>query len=458
MDVCETITAGWGCKDSQTVAYINSDGSWGDTANCIQGCSNGTCRDSGIPTTDSDRDGFSDEDEMLVGSNPNNFSDTPISVIKQFHDCQILLPILLKEKLEKDKIDTVNFSHLCEYIEQIGLFAGAYGGGTSWAAEQIHSLARAFPNDLKLLLGIGPAGYEQQIPVIEKIFKEKLASVPTHGVDAQLVWQSLLKPKYKEANNVAPTLQISDGQAKKLFSHYFVKGQITGYTLMDPAILAASIITPLPDEILISALIGKSMRGVTSASFFLKNKFPGIQRIIKTGGNKAIETLLKKGTKPEWIETAIGKGAKITDTANHFITKAKNGIITWLEEGGVTLGGKLYTRARHVTGELLTERRLTGFFPTGKTITIESKSITLPARMTEEQVYELIKEVIKSPASEVLTGDVIRIVNRNVNKYGIKSMEIKIQKNGFIHSAYPLLGEDVYAWDKVAKEFVQQNR
>ena len=111
---------------------------------------------------------------------------------------------------------------------------------------------------------------------------------------------------------------------------------------------------------------------------------------------------------------------------------------------------------RHVTGSADKVAGETDYFPTGETIPAKNgrPAHTVPERMSKSDVRELVQEAIKKkgtsfPADE---GDLAKIVYRP-NKHGIEKMQVVVDENGRVITAYPLEGPAVDTYAKQSGEW-----
>ena len=111
---------------------------------------------------------------------------------------------------------------------------------------------------------------------------------------------------------------------------------------------------------------------------------------------------------------------------------------------------------RHVTGSANKIGDDTDYFPTGKTIPAKNgrPAHTVPDRMSKSDVRELVQGAIRKkgtsfPADE---GDLAKIVYRP-NKHGIDKMQVVVDENGRIVTAYPLEGPAVDTYAKQSGEW-----
>jgi len=114
--------------------------------------------------------------------------------------------------------------------------------------------------------------------------------------------------------------------------------------------------------------------------------------------------------------------------------------------------GKIHIDGRHINGAIISYDEgvpaYTSFFPTGKTISTYPSSIVLPSSITDEQVFDLIFEGVRTtePANNVILY--------YPAEYGIDEMKIIISNSGEVITAYPTKGINVRAWDPSVNDWI----
>ncbi len=333
-NVCESKegVGEWKCYNSNTAGFkFYSDSSWTDKTNCPNGCTNGACVSSILQGTDSDKDGYSNDDEILAGSDPNNFDSTPFTEFAKYSEeikeitkmnsgdviTNILVPFLAQkqsfENKTTQKINKLSFSGkdtnkaelsmmntLAGYMGTIlGRNGGILIGGKDFIVDTV-----SFPVFLiNSILSFGTylinlnqisADYSAFIDFLAHsnvTYDSVTGTVDSTGKTLNTIWNSYYGGKFKEGliiSNFIPFI-VQDADDQRKFAHSYAQGYTEGYivTVTAPFLYGAGEVKAAISGIKVGKL------GTTTVEVGEKiPEFINLSKWISTKG-EAVVTVLK---------------------------------------------------------------------------------------------------------------------------------------------------------------------
>lgn len=248
----------------------------------------------------------------------------------------------------------------------------------------------------------------------------------------------------------------------------------TAEDIGDAVKVTSSLIRNVPNkvdewaEILISKIGSDKVSKVTD-----KIKDPKTKTTIRKSINKV--RLKRAGFSSQQIERVADSGASLSEARRLSNNGADPQAVVRVAEDSSTnienlksayrYHGTTYTLEtqrwdhivdRHVTGSANKVADETDYFPTGETVPAKNgrPAHKLPDRMSKSDVRELVQEAIKKKGTSFPDdeGDLAKIVYRP-NKHGIEKMQVVVDENGRIITAYPLEGPAVDTYAKQSDEW-----
>jgi len=170
-------------------------------------------------------------------------------------------------------------------------------------------------------------------------------------------------------------------------------------------------------------------------------------RLIFENKKAGLGNIIEEESENKIVKAFASKDNSITKTMNGQALEKPVENFTFM-----TTERKTHIVNRHFNGSIAVgDTEVTTFFPTGQTININGKTKTLENKMTLENLDELTEETLKE--SPILSDSLI--YRKQVNKYGIRTMEVIVNKNnGKILTAHPIDGEAIWRWDRDSQDFV----
>ncbi|MCX6804183.1 MAG: thrombospondin type 3 repeat-containing protein, partial [Candidatus Diapherotrites archaeon] len=344
----------WKCQTQNQLGFqLYETKEWTDTINCNNGCENGTCKGSILKDTDSDNDGYSDEDEQLARSNPNDPNSTPFTELRKYSDTiniaekmtvlelitNILEPGIMQkanfEACKKSKEETNNtalhFSaqNQCKAslsaYKPLAIYMGYCIGAASGVYSSVKDFFTFFIDAFWYLASIS-----NNISILStdlKNFRDSLSDI-TNNINAQtaiIVWDSIYKQKYQEGALLSANNQfITDYDDHAGFAHAYANGYISWY--ISAMVAGGKGASSAIKSVKTGATATKT---VETAETIFQN-YPRLAKATQTGGkiSEAVNTLAKKYPL-QWVDDVYGKvGDGVGEVKN--IWKGKN--FSWADE------------------------------------------------------------------------------------------------------------------------------
>lgn len=489
-NVCEARegTGEWKCySGTQTGFRLYSTGEWANVTTCAQGCVDGACKDSILTGTDTDKDGYSNDDELLAGSDPNNFDSTPFTELAKYSETikqipkmnaidlitNVLQPYLVQKasfeacKNSEEKIQTSNAIHFSS-INKCGAsfsenqpLAIYIGFSVGFASGFIGAIS-----DLQNITQVPGLIIEAIMVIIQHATDMKLAAndiiayftfiadpKPATGqavTTLKLIWDGVYREKLIEGKQISLNQKyIKDLYDSQGFSHAYASGYMSMYISASTVGAEGAAKTGLKalENLKLGLKAAQIMKGVA--------EYPKLAELISKGGVAGDATMQLLMKYPfEWVNTVAGKtGTKMDEVVEIFNTVNKDGVnLIGYRDKTQTL----HALAEHVIGpsDEVAGKKLNSFFPMGQTVYVNGIEKTLPPNMTQEQMWVLTKNVLESGTKPYSSGPNL-VFESVVNKYGIKTMRVVVDNKGKYLTSIPLDGEAVYAWIEKEQKILQ---
>jgi hypothetical protein len=446
----------WKCYNSNTAGFkFYSDSSWSDLTNCPNGCTNGACVSSIIQGTDTDKDGYSNDDEILAGSDPYNFNSTPFTEFAKYSEeikgitkmnegqvfTDILLPFLAqKQSFDGKKTQKINklyfsskdtnriqLSIMNPVAGHIGFILGKDKGGLLAIDDTVNGIISliglpAFIGESILSFGTYITNFNKVSDDLDNFYDFLAHSTVTYdsvtgtvdstGKTLNLIWNSYFGEKFKEGLEISENIPfiVQDDEDKRSFAYSYASGYTGGYILTT----AASFGFGAGEVKAIISGIKLGKLGSIVEVYIKVVKYPKLILLIIKGDETSQITinLVNKYT-ARLVNEVLEKKSTIQDIMQ--IAENEKGIV-WLEKGKTGPNG---------TGWLhIEEKRIkTGAF----------RNAGIDDAKIQETIFKSIIDNPKQPIPSK-TGNGFCYILEGVAKYPIITV---VGSNGYIVTSYP---------------------
>lgn len=453
VNVCEAREGAgeWKCINSSTLGFkLYETGEWSDNTYCQNGCEEGSCMNSLLKGPDTDKDGYTNEDEALAGSDPNNFNSTPFTEFAKYSEeiksitqmnetdvfTNILLPFLAQNQNFENKTTKQNaiyftgkdtnkakLSIMNPLAARIGYLLGVETGGLLATGDAIQGVISLI--GLPAFIGEAILSFGTYIINFNKVssdlgeFTDYLAhstvtfdsvtgTLDSTGQTLNLIWDSYYKQKLTEGRVIAKILPIivQDAEDEKSFAYSYAGGYTDGYVVMTAASFGYGA-----GEV--KAIIGGIKLGKlgTIAELYSKiARYPKlILLIIKGDDTSQIVINLVNKYSARLVNSVMEQKSTIKNIME--IAENKNGVV-WLEKGNETAGWTHIVEGKIKTGAF--------------------RNAGIKDNVVQETIFKSVTNPTKTIPS--ITSNGFCYVLEGVAKYPIITM---VGSNGFIVTSHP---------------------